>query len=142
MTRTALRGRPVYPAIVLTGVAIVLTTSACSSGIVEKDGVIAFVSPAESGLQELAEGTLTISEGGCLALETEEGEFLIAWPRDVEIRGDSSSMEVVALGRQYRIGEKVSLPGGGDPQGQETLDARAPGPCKSLDGVYIVNTLG
>jgi hypothetical protein len=122
--------------------ATLLLVTSCSPSSVREEGVIAFVQPEPSGLQERLNGVLLLDSSGCLVVEVEGDRLLVAWPNDVRVEVKSGDTTVVTHGRSYRVGDEVEIPGGEDPNGQATIDAKAPDECQTASRVYLVNSLG
>ncbi len=116
----------------------------CSAApLIGFDGVLAVVGSEPTGLQEAAEGELVASAGGCLALRTVEGDFLLVWPPGVTL--DSSDGRVVVKvpgdSEGYTVGETVKI-GGGGYSGGGGIEFEVPEDCAELTQIYLVNGQG
>ncbi|MGV3732043.1 MAG: hypothetical protein ACO1N6_01415 [Microcella sp.] len=108
----------------------------------EVDGVIAVVGREPTGLQELAQGELTTTRGGCLALEADGRTFLLVWPPDVEIATESGRTTVIVpkADESLTLGGPVII-GGGLLSADAAQTFSIPAGCVGFDGVYLVNGL-
>lgn len=125
-------------------IASVTLLAGCSTvSALELDGVIAVVGSSSTGLEEAAEGELVTMRGGCLALNTSEGEFLLVWPpgATLDSRDGEVSVKVPGSPQTYVVGEVIAI-GGGGYSGSGQIEFEVPENCTGYTEVYLVNGQG
>lgn len=96
-------------------VAVVLAACALSScggpRVVDHDGVSVVISGRSGGMDAMLSGKLSVVEGGCLGIDAEGTEYLVAWPAETEL-GDHDGVSVRIGPDTYALGDDVEVAGG------------------------------
>lgn len=116
--------------------------SSCSGAsgpdIIEHDGVkIIVAGESDGGMDARLTGRLAVVEGGCLGVNAEGTDYLVAWPPGVEVDKDSP-LSLKVGSRTYSLGDDIDISGGSVDITTTNGLPEVPEEC-SEDEVFVAN---